>query len=97
MVVRVAELRRDEDVSPAEQGSADAVLVPIHRCRIDRAIALFDRKLDHLLRRIRRRLKDPKSKLRHGRAAVEGYGRLGLTGHIALSPVWRSEVVVRHW
>ena len=52
-VIRIAEFRRHEDVGPAEQGLADAVLVSIHRRRVDQAIAFVDRHLDHPLRRHR--------------------------------------------
>ena len=86
-VVRIAEFRRHEDVRPAEQGLADAILVSIHRRGVDQAIAFVDRELDHLLRRIGRRLKDPEPKLGHRSAVVEGDGRLGRTGHFALSRV----------
>ena len=82
-VIRIAEFRRHEDVSPAEQRLADAVLVSIHGRRIDQAIAFVDRHSDHPLRRVGRRLEDAKPKLRHGCAVVEGDGRLGLTGHCA--------------
>ena len=61
--IRVAELRRDENVSPAEQRSADAVLVPIHRRCIDRAIALLDRQLDHLLRRYQAASERPQAQI----------------------------------
>ena len=61
MIVRLGELRRDDDVSPADQGGADAALIPGDRRRIDRPIALLDRELDHLLSGIGRRLKDPKA------------------------------------
>ena len=80
-VIRIAEFRRHEDVSAAEQSLADALLVSIHGRGVDQAIAFVDRHFDHPLRLIRRRLKDPKPKLRHGCAVVEGDSRLGFTGH----------------
>src|SRR5262249_20636946 len=61
-VVRIAKFRRHEDVGPAEQGLAHAVLVSIHGCRVDQAIAFVDRHLDHLLRYVGRRLEHPKPK-----------------------------------
>ena len=84
-VIRIAEFRRHENVGPSEQGLADALLVSIHRRRIDEAIAFIDRHLHHLLRLIRRRLENAKPELRHGRAVVEAQRRLGLIGHTGLS------------
>jgi hypothetical protein len=80
-VIRIAKFRRHEDVSAAEQGLADAVLVSIHRRRVDQAIAFVDRHFDHPRRLVGRRLKDAKPKLRHGCAVVEAKGQLRLTGH----------------
>ena len=80
-VIRIAELRRHENVSVAEQSLADAVLVSIHRRRIDQAIAFVHRHFDHPSRLIGRRLKDAKPELRHGCAVIEGDSRLGFTGH----------------
>ena len=80
-VIRIAELRRHENVSVAEQSLADAVLVSIHRRRIDQAIAFVHRHFYHPSRLIGRRLKDAKPELRHGWAVIEGDSRLGFTGH----------------
>ena len=80
-VIRIAKFRRHENVRAAEERLADALLVSIHRRRIDQAIAFVDRHFDHPRRLVRRRLKNAKSELRHGCAVIEGDGRLGLTGH----------------
>jgi hypothetical protein len=80
-VIRITKFRRDEDVRAAEHRVADALLFSIHGRGVDQAIAFVDRHLDHPLRLIRRRLKDPEAELRHGRTVVKGDNRLGFTGH----------------
>ena len=80
-VIRIAQFRRHKDVGPSEQRLADALLVSIHRRRIDQAIAFVDRHFDHSRRLVGRCLKDAKPELWHGHAVVEGESWLGLTGH----------------
>ncbi len=87
-VIGVAELRRDEDVPPALERLADALLVAIHGSRVDRAITEVDRLPDDFTRRLGRRLEHPQPELRHRRPVVEDDHRLSLISHCALLETW---------
>ena len=89
-MIGIAEFRRDEHVGAAGEGIADALLVPIHRRRVDQPIAFVDGHPHDSLGLVGRRLENPKSELRHHRAVVERHRRLGLGGHCA-SLCWRGE------
>src|SRR5271166_5130801 len=80
-VVRVPELRRDEDVRPAVQRLADALLVAIGRRRVDGAIPDIDGLFDYVCCDLWRGLKDAESELRHRSAVVENDSWLVLNRH----------------